>query len=77
MDIKTKRSSREDVPELIPPFKRGSGGGPQYSGNGTGMRRASYDEVRSQLEEMKERNRVQRSQLQVGVAKVWLRCGLL
>jgi len=60
--------SMVEVPEHIASYKRGSG---QYSGTngGTGMRRPSYEDIRSQLEEMKERNRVQWSQLQVGV--VW------
>ena len=43
--------------------------GPQYSGGGGNLgRRGSHDDIRVQFEEVKERNRVLRSQLQVGVA---------
>ena len=63
----SRRDSREDVPEHIAPNKRGSAPYSGKAGNTGGMRRPSYDEMRQQFEELKERHRVQWGQLQVGV----------
>jgi hypothetical protein len=68
MDIsKTKRNSKDELPDHIAPYRRGT---TQYSGSGGtgGMRRPSYDEMRQQFEDVKEMNRVQRGQLQVSAS---------
>lgn len=69
-----KRTSREEAPELITPAKRSSA---QYSM--TGMRRGSHDDLRVQFDELKERHRLLRNQLQVqpqgkgGVVYIYIR----
>ena len=75
MDGKTKKNNKEDIPESIAPSSRRltaqhlGGGGARRSHD---ERRGSYDErisshddIRVQFEEMRERNRQQRNQLQV------------